>query len=111
MGCPAAYKVSYGNRIPTLGRRSGWQDAPWPAFGIAPHQDEIAVVGHQDLVVETPILADLFAIGGDPGVLGGGFDLDYAARGDAGANGFGAVLGELIGGEESAIGIARSAIL
>jgi hypothetical protein len=81
------------------------------AFGIAAHQDEIAVVGDQDLLVAAPVFADLLATGGDPGVLGGGLNFDCAARREAGDSGFGAALGELIGGEEPAIGIARAAVL
>ncbi len=81
------------------------------AFRVSAHQDEIAVVGDQDLVVAVPVFGDLRAIGGEPGVLGSGLDFDYAARRDAGAGGFGAALGKLIGGEEAAIGIARAAVL
>ena len=81
------------------------------AFGIAAHEDEIAVVGHQDLVVAVAVFSDLLAIGGERGVLGGRLDFDYAARGDTGARGFGAALGKLIGGEEPAIGIARAPVL
>ena len=81
------------------------------AFGIAAQQDKIAIVGHQDLFVAAPVFADLLAIGGDPGVVGGGLDFDYAARRDACARGFGAALGKLIGSEKPAIGIARAAVL
>src|ERR1035441_1404324 len=81
------------------------------AFRIAAHQDEIAVVGDQDLVVAAPVFADLLAVGGDPGVVGGGLDFDHAARRDAGARGFGAPFGKLVGGEEPAIGIAGAAVL
>ena len=81
------------------------------AFGIAADQDEIAVVGDQDLVVAAPVFADLFTLGGDPGIVGVGLDFDCAARRDAGARGFGAALGKLVGGEEPAIGIAGAAVL
>ena len=63
------------------------------AFRVSAHEDEIAVVGDQDLVVAVPVFGDLRAIGGAPGIVGSGLDFDYAARRDAGSGGFGLPLG------------------
>ena len=52
------------------------------AVGVLAHQHEIAGVGYQDQSIAAPVAADLIAVGGQPGVVIGGLDLDYAAFGD-----------------------------
>lgn len=51
------------------------------AGGILADEDEVAIVGDENLAVLAPIAADLFAIGGEPRVVGCGFDFNDPASG------------------------------
>jgi hypothetical protein len=46
------------------------------AGSILAHQDEIPVIGHQDLPVFSQVAAHLVAVGGHPGIILGGLDLN-----------------------------------
>ena len=48
------------------------------AGGVLADQDELASVGDQHLPVALPVVGDLLAVGGVPGVVCHGFDLDDA---------------------------------
>ncbi len=78
---------------------------------IAAEEDEVAVIGDEDLSVLAPIAADLIAGGGDPGVVAGGFDLDCAAARFLSGQGFGVLESlKLIFGEQSAVGKASASV-
>lgn len=81
------------------------------AGGVFADENEVAIVGDEDLAVFRPVAADLSAVGGKPGVVGGGFDFDHTARGllrDIWIFVFSAF--ELLFGKEAAIGDAGAAI-
>ena len=51
------------------------------SVGVLAQQHEVAGVGHQHQPVQPSVLADLGAVGGEPGVIGSGLDLHHAALG------------------------------
>src|SRR5438445_9803262 len=51
------------------------------AGSILSNEDEVAVIGYENLTVFRPIAANLLAIGRNPSVIRGGLNLDNAASG------------------------------
>lgn len=80
------------------------------AGGILADKDEVSIVCDQDLAIFTPVAADLFAVGGQPGVAGGGLDFDDPASGFLRKGFFLAALLELIFGEEAEVWTASTTI-
>lgn len=82
------------------------------AFGISAKEDEVAVIGDENLSVFLPVAADLAAVGRDPSVVAGWLDLDCAASGLLAGKGF-VVLEplKLVFGEEAAVRKAGATIL
>ena len=78
------------------------------AVGVLAHQHEVAGVGDQNQAIAAPVAADLIAIGGEPGVVIGGLDLDNAAFGDLPFAHSAAL--HLPGGVEAQVGMARAVV-
>ena len=79
-----------------------------PAGGVRSEQDEVAGVGYEDEAVALPVAADLVAGGGQPGVVAGGLDFDYAALGCLAFAGPAAL--DLLGGVEAEVGMAGALV-
>ncbi len=79
-----------------------------PALRVLAHEHEVPVVGHQHQAVAGPIAADLTAVGGEPGVVIGGFDLHHAAFGNLALARLAAL--HLPGGVEAEVGMARALV-
>lgn len=80
------------------------------AGGILADKDEVSIVGDEDLAIFAPVAADLLAIGGEPGVAGGGLDFDDPASGILRKGFFLAALLELIFGEEAKVRTASAPV-
>ena len=78
------------------------------ACGVLAQEDEVAGVGDEDEAVPVPVAADLGAAGGEPGVVGGGLDLDHAALGKLALAGPAAP--DLLCGVEPEVGVARALV-
>ena len=93
-----------------VGQAEGFQ-TDGLAAGVLAHHHEVAGVGDQHLAVTLPVAADLLAVGGEPGVVGYGLDLNHAALGElAPALLLTAAALGLAGGVESEVGMSGALV-
>jgi hypothetical protein len=99
-----------GARTFRLGEAVGFEFAGIVIL-VAADEQEIAVVGDKNPVVVAPVFRDLRAIGGEPGIVLCGLDLDDAAFGTQARNGF-LVFGllKLVGCVEAKVGVPGAGI-